>query len=319
MFCSGFLGLAIKQRRDSVAVRAFQLYRRDSMKISGAQKKSKSQKSQKSFLLGAVAPRLPLRKSPKVRALAAKRPGKTSNNLIKTENNQNPKLQFRGTLADLAQWENVVRQCGDCRLSQTRTQVVVADGDPRSPIVFLGEAPGQKEDETGKPFVGRSGTLLTKMIEAMGLSRDKVYILNTVKCRPPDNRYPKTEEIEACRPHFLQQMECLRPKVIVTLGTCATQSLLQVRTPISELRGKFQSWSGISVMPTYHPSYLLRSPSSKRICWEDLKLVLEHLHLPVPEMQPSVTQKNTEKNTQKKQANSRKTTSRREPQGEQNV
>jgi DNA polymerase len=150
-------------------------------------------------------------------------------------------------------------------------------GNPSAELVFVGEGPGQDEDLQGEPFVGRAGQLLTKMIEAMGYRREDVYIANVVKCRPPGNRNPEPDEIEACEPFLRAQLAAIRPKVIVALGKFAAQTLLRDTSPISRLRGKWFSYEGVRLMPTFHPAYLLRSPQEKGKAWEDLQLVMKEL------------------------------------------
>jgi DNA polymerase len=184
---------------------------------------------------------------------------------------------------DLAAVQATVAACELCGLCRTRTQTVFADGTGRSRLMFVGEAPGADEDATGVPFVGRAGQLLTKMIESgMGLSRRDVYIANVLKCRPPGNRNPEPAEIAACRPYLDAQIELVRPVVLVALGKFAAHFLLDTEEPITRLRGKWGSRQGIPVMPTYHPSFLLRQPERKKEAWEDLQQVLRKLGLPVP-------------------------------------
>jgi len=168
-------------------------------------------------------------------------------------------------------------QIGDCKLCETRKNIVFGAGNPNADLVFVGEAPGADEDEQGLPFVGRSGQLLTKMIEAMGLSRDQVYICNVIKCRPPDNRNPEPDEINSCEPFLKKQLALIKPKVIVALGRYACQSLLKVEGSLSAIRGQWKQYEGIDLMPTFHPAYLLRSPSKKKEAWEDLQKVIERL------------------------------------------
>jgi len=165
--------------------------------------------------------------------------------------------------------------CGE--LAKTRNKTVFGAGSMQAKVVFVGEAPGADEDEQGLPFVGRAGQLLTKIIEAMGLTRDQVFICNVLKCRPPNNRPPAPEEVVHCRPYLKQQLEIIKPKVIVALGSHAAKTLLQTEQGISELRGTFQKYEGIPVMCTYHPAYLLRSPGEKRKVWEDMKKVMKLL------------------------------------------
>lgn len=170
-----------------------------------------------------------------------------------------------------------VADCRLCPLCETRNRTVFADGDPKSRLLFVGEAPGADEDAQGEPFVGRAGQLLTKIIEAMGLRREDVYICNIIKCRPPNNRTPEADEIAACQPFLLQQLQAIGPKFICALGGPATQTLLQTKEPISRLRGRFHDFHGIPLLPTFHPAFLLRNPSEKKTVWEDMKLLLRHL------------------------------------------
>jgi len=188
--------------------------------------------------------------------------------------------------AALAEVSGRIAACTRCALHATRTNVVPGEGNPDARIAFVGEAPGQDEDQTGRPFVGRAGELLTRMIAAMHFRREEVFILNVIKCRPPGNRNPEPEEINACEHYLLRQLEIIQPRMIVTLGKFASQRLLNTGTPISRLRGQWAEYNGIPVMPTFHPSYLLRSPSEKRLAWEDLQKVMaeyERLVGPLPE------------------------------------
>lgn len=188
--------------------------------------------------------------------------------------------------------EQHVQGCTKCRLHTHRNKIVFGDGRARPEIVFVGEGPGADEDAQGIPFVGRAGQLLTKMIEAMTLTRDQVYICNVVKCRPPGNRTPTEDEMQTCLPYLVRQLAIQRPKVIVTLGRPASQTLLATKTPIGKLRGRFHEFPpppladlGLptcKLMPTFHPAYLLRSPGEKRKAWEDLQQVMAHLGLPHP-------------------------------------
>lgn len=178
------------------------------------------------------------------------------------------------TLAELAA---EAHRCVRCPLSVTRTNVVFGVGNPNADLMFVGEAPGHDEDLKGEPFVGRAGQLLTKIIEAMGFTRDQVYIANVLKCRPPENRDPLPTEIEKCEPFLLRQVELVKPKVIVALGRHAVKVLLHTDERVSRLRGRFHDFRGIPVMPTYHPAFLLRNPESKREVWEDMKLVMAEL------------------------------------------
>jgi len=168
--------------------------------------------------------------------------------------------------------------CHRCGLSSGRHHIVFGVGDPKARLVFIGEGPGYEEDRQGEPFVGAAGQLLTKIIHAIGLTRDKVYICNVVKCRPPGNRNPLPDEMARCLPVLKRQLSSIRPAVICTLGSVATQALLDVDTPISRLRGRFHDYQDIPVMPTYHPAYLLRNPERKRDVWEDMKQVMSRIN-----------------------------------------
>ena len=163
--------------------------------------------------------------------------------------------------------------CQKCGLAQTRTSVVFGSGNTNADLIFIGEAPGAEEDRQGVPFVGAAGQLLTRMIEAMGLAREDVYIANIIKCRPPNNRDPKPEELAACQPYLLQQIDLIAPVVICTLGRFAAQTLLQTTESMGRLRGKIFDYQGAKLVPTYHPAALLRNAQWKRPAWEDLKLV----------------------------------------------
>lgn len=177
-----------------------------------------------------------------------------------------------------AEFEDLCQQaliCKRCGLHKTRNNVVFGAGNTNAALVFVGEAPGMEEDLQGLPFVGRAGKLLTKIIEAMGLKRQQVYIANILKCRPPNNRNPLPTEIITCEDYLIRQIELISPKVICALGKFAAQTLLRVETPISRLRGKFFDYHGIKLMPTYHPAYLLRNPQDKRLVWEDMKKIMK--------------------------------------------
>lgn len=181
--------------------------------------------------------------------------------------------------------EQIREEMGDCQrcsLAPGRTQLVFGVGDPNADLMFVGEGPGADEDVQGEPFVGKAGQLLTKMIGAMGLSRDQVYIANIVKCRPPGNRNPAPDEIATCRPFLDQQIAAIAPKVICALGKFSAQTLLNTQTRISDLRGHFHDWNGLKVLPTFHPAYLLRNPSEKKRVWADLKLIMSELALALP-------------------------------------
>lgn len=184
-----------------------------------------------------------------------------------------------------------VRQCCKCGLGDTRTNGVPGEGDPNARIMFVGEAPGADEDAQGRPFVGRAGQLLDKIITAMGLKRSDVFIANILKCRPPDNRDPSAEEIISCLPYLQRQIELINPEIIVALGAHAARTLLNTNKPIGQLRGQFHEYytgigqHPIKLMATYHPAYLLRSysPDNRRRVWEDMKKVLSELKLPIPQ------------------------------------
>ena len=167
--------------------------------------------------------------------------------------------------------------CTMCALSQTRTQVVFGVGDPDAKLMFIGEAPGFDEDRQGEPFVGAAGQLLTKIILAMKLKREDVYIANCLKCRPPNNRSPLPTEIVTCQPILMRQIEIIKPRIICALGKFAAQTLLRTEEPISRLRGRFFDWNGIQLMPTFHPAYLLRNPADKKLVWADVQLVMKEL------------------------------------------
>ena len=180
----------------------------------------------------------------------------------------------------LAELEASVRDCQACRLHEGRRQVVFGTGNPDADLVFVGEAPGHEEDVQGEPFVGRAGQLLTRIIQAIGLTREDVYILNVIKCRPPQNRNPQPDEVAACRPIIDKQLACLKPRVICALGTFAAQALLRSDERISRLRGRFHPMGDILVRPTFHPAYLLRNPQEKRKVWQDMQDIQRELGLP---------------------------------------
>jgi len=167
-----------------------------------------------------------------------------------------------------------IGDCTRCKLHTLgRRQVVFGVGNPKADLMFVGEAPGADEDIQGEPFVGRAGQLLTKIIEAIGLTRTDVYIANVIKCRPPQNRNPEQDEVDTCEPFLFRQIDVIEPKVIVALGTFAARALLRTLDPISRLRGRVFEYRGAKLIPTFHPAYLLRNPASKREVWEDMKLV----------------------------------------------
>lgn len=174
-------------------------------------------------------------------------------------------------------------ECARCELGRSRKNLVFGVGNPHARLVFVGEAPGRDEDLQGEPFVGEAGQLLTKIIQAMGFDRSDVYICNVLKCRPPGNRDPLPSEVEACSSFMLRQVKAINPKVVVALGKFAAQTLLQSKEIISRLRGKFHDYHGIPLMPTFHPSALLRDPAKKREVWEDMQQVMKLLGKEAPQ------------------------------------
>ncbi len=198
-------------------------------------------------------------------------PGET----VKTQVTGNVRPDF-STLQELMEW---MGDCQKCKaLAKNRSNIVFGDGSPNADLVFVGEAPGAEEDRQGIPFVGRAGQLLTKIINAMGFERSEVYIMNVLKCRPPGNRDPQPDEVENCNPFFLKQLKILAPKVIVALGKYASQTLLDTKIPITKLRGTFYDYHGIPLIPTFHPSYLLRNSYGKKDVWEDMQEVMRLLN-----------------------------------------
>ncbi|HEX9250564.1 MAG TPA: uracil-DNA glycosylase [Gemmatimonadaceae bacterium] len=178
-------------------------------------------------------------------------------------------IEALGSLAEIAK---KVKKCTRCSLYETATNPVPGEGNPRAELVCVGEAPGAKEDETGRPFIGQAGQLLTKILAAIELTREQVFICNVLKHRPPGNRNPLPEEVEACSPYLIRQLELIKPKVIVAFGTFAAQTLLNTKTPLGQLRGLVHQYHGIPLVVTYHPAALLRNPAWKRPTWEDVKL-----------------------------------------------
>jgi DNA polymerase len=191
-----------------------------------------------------------------------------------------PGLEEAGDLAALREF---IGDCTRCKLAPMRTNLVFGVGDPQADLMFIGEAPGADEDLRGEPFVGRAGQLLTDIIErGMGMTRAEVYICNVIKCRPPENRNPEGDEVAACEPFLFRQIDLVRPRVIVGLGTFAVQAVLKIKTPISKLRGNWHEVRGIKMMPTFHPAYLLRNPGDKRLVWSDIQQVMKELGRPIP-------------------------------------
>ncbi len=182
--------------------------------------------------------------------------------------------QVNETLEDI--W-NDIGECTRCPLNEGRTHIVNSEGSPKARLMFVGEAPGADEDAQARPFVGRAGQLLNKIIEAIGMKREDVFIGNVNRCRPPQNRTPTPAEAATCKPFLLREIAVVRPEVIVVLGNTAMKNLLDTKEGITKMRGQFLDYKGIKVMPTFHPAYLLRDPSKKRECWEDMKKVREYL------------------------------------------
>ena len=190
-----------------------------------------------------------------------------------------PVLESRDSSLDAIKED--IGDCRRCKLHEHRRTIVFGEGNPQARLVFVGEGPGAEEDASGRPFVGRAGQLLDKIIVAIGLTREDVYIANIVKCRPPGNRTPERDEVETCEPFLLRQLSFIRPEVIVALGSPAFQCLLRTKEPIGRARGQWREWNGIRVMPTFHPAFLLRTPDKKREVWEDMKKVRDYLNASV--------------------------------------
>jgi len=174
---------------------------------------------------------------------------------------------------NLSSLQTEVEACVACGLHKTRNMVVFGTGNPQARIMFVGEAPGEEEDKQGKPFVGRAGNLLTKMIAAIGFQREEVFIANVLKCRPPGNRDPKPDEVAACEHFLIEQIKAVKPVIICALGTHAAQTLLKTDESIGNMRGKLHDYHGVPLIPTYHPSFLLRSPNMKKLAWVDLQML----------------------------------------------
>ena len=224
-----------------------------------------------------------------VAALSAASPAMPPREISRTPPPSSPPLELISkypgleTASSLEQLREFIGDCRRCKLWPMRTNLVFGVGNPQAELMFVGEAPGADEDMRGEPFVGRAGQLLTDIIErGMGMPRSEVYICNVIKCRPPGNRNPEPDEVASCEPFLFRQIDIVRPKVIVGLGTFAVQALLKIKTPISKLRGNWHELRGIKMMPTFHPAYLLRTPSDKRLVWQDIQLVMKELGRPVP-------------------------------------
>ena len=180
-------------------------------------------------------------------------------------------------MVKLSEIQKELFDCQLCKLSKTRTNIVFGEGDSKAKLIFVGEAPGESEDLSGRPFVGRAGKLLDKIIEEMGLKREDVFIANVVKCRPPENRRPTKNEISICEPFLFKQIDSINPKIIVALGATALSCLLKTDDKIGDVRGNFLDYRGRKLLPTYHPAYLLRNPSAKKVVLEDMKKVMREL------------------------------------------
>ena len=198
--------------------------------------------------------------------------------LYPAEDDETPAAPMVETPETLDALQKSLDGCSRCSLCQQRNHLVFGAGNPQARVVLVGEAPGREEDLQGYPFVGEAGQLLEKILQAMNLSRQAVYICNVIKCRPPGNRDPKPDEIAACEPFLKQQLAIIKPEIIITLGRFAAQTLLKTTAPIGRLRGQWREYEGIALMPTFHPAYLLRNPSGKRPVWEDMKLVMQRLN-----------------------------------------
>ena len=225
--------------------------------------------------------------SPDVKKLTVRRDDNASQPPLAPPKNAADELSYRypglEEVADLGALREFIGDCTRCKLAPGRTNLVFGVGNPNAELMFVGEAPGADEDLQGEPFVGRAGQLLTDIIErGMGMPRHDVYICNVIKCRPPENRNPEPDEVTTCEPFLFRQIDLVRPKAIVGLGTFAVQALLKVKTPISKLRGIWHEVRAIKMMPTFHPAYLLRNPADKRLVWADIQEVMKFLGQPIP-------------------------------------
>ena len=189
-----------------------------------------------------------------------------------------PEKPTRSQVLTLEEVRKELGDCKRCKLHQTRRTIVFGEGNEKATLMFIGEGPGYDEDVQGRPFVGRAGQLLTKIIQSINLQREEVYIANIIKCRPPQNRNPEPDEIQSCNPFLRKQIQVIQPKIICALGTFSAQTLLKTETKITALRGKFYDLEGIKVIPTYHPAFLLRNPDKKREVWEDMKKIAEWIN-----------------------------------------
>jgi len=188
-----------------------------------------------------------------------------------------PEKVTRPEIPTLADVKKELGDCRRCKLHRTRKTIVFGEGNEKAALMFVGEGPGYDEDVQGRPFVGKAGQLLTKIIESINLSREEVYIANIIKCRPPQNRNPELDEIESCNPFLMKQIRVIQPKIICALGTFSAQTLLKTDTKITALRGNLYHLDGIKIIPTYHPAFLLRNPERKRDVWEDMKKISDLL------------------------------------------
>lgn len=226
----------------------------------------------------AVLPSLSDRKTPRIETAGTERQTPSVPRPEPPTESAEPNIAAEKLPETIEELRASIGDCTRCPLSKERKRIVHSTGNFNARLMFIGEAPGADEDEQGKPFVGRAGNLLTKIIEGIGLKREDVFIGNINRCRPPGNRAPVPEETAACKPFLLREIEIIRPKVIVVLGATAAHNLLEVKTPISHLRGTFRDYHGVKVMPTFHPAYLLRDPHKKREVWEDMKKVRDLLN-----------------------------------------
>lgn len=202
-----------------------------------------------------------------------------------TGDSNQPEMPGQSKSEMLQQLAEIASECSLCGLSETRKNLVFGEGNPDARIMFIGEAPGRDEDIKARPFVGRAGQLLDKIIAAMGLRREDVYIANILKCRPPNNRNPNPQEIEVCMPTLLKQIEIIRPGIIIALGAVSACSLLDMKGSLGSMRGRIHDFNGTKLVVTYHPAYLLRNPDAKRQVWEDVKMAMAELGLKPPEIQ----------------------------------
>lgn len=196
--------------------------------------------------------------------------------LFEDDSSINAQKESAALFRDLNDLYEQSKDCTKCRLAETRNNFVFGEGNPKAQIVVIGEAPGAEEDAQGRPFVGRSGKLLDKILEAIGFSREDVFICNIIKCRPPENRNPNLDEIQSCMPWLKIQLQLIKPKVLLLLGRVAANTVLDNKQSMANLRGRILRWNGYDVIVTYHPAALLRNPNWKRHCWEDVKMLRSH-------------------------------------------